>query len=139
MFVRKPALTEFFRASRTDTRWTPSFVGIFIGVTALYVASARAGLALAVVGNTVTLAWAPSGIAIAAVLLYGWRMAFAVALGAFLANAGTGVPLVAACSIAVGNTLEALVGAWLLVRFPRFDVGLRTRRDVLALIARRDT
>lgn len=115
-------------------KWTPSFVGLFIGITALYVAAAKAGLAHAVVGSTVSLAWAPSGIALAALLLYGWRMAFAVALGAFLANAGTGVPLVAACSIAAGNTLEALGGAWLLARFPGFDVGLRTRRDVLALI-----
>jgi two-component system, NarL family, sensor histidine kinase FusK len=115
-------------------QWTPSFVGLFIGITALYVAAAKAGLAHAVVGNTVTLAWAPSGIALAALLVYGWRMAFAVALGAFLANEGTGVPLVAACSIAAGNTLEALAGAWLLGRFPGFDVGLRTRRDVLALV-----
>ena len=115
-------------------KWTPSFVGLFIGITALYVAAAKAGLAQAVVGSTVSLAWAPSGIALAALLLYGWRMAFAVALGAFLANAGTGVPMVAAGSIAAGNTLEALVGAWLLARFPGFDVGLRTRRDVLALI-----
>ena len=115
-------------------KWTPSFVGLFIGITALYLAAAKAGLAQAVVGSTVSLAWAPSGIALAALLLYGWRMAFAVALGAFLANAGTGVPMVAAGSIAAGNTLEALVGAWLLARFPGFDVGLRTRRDVLALI-----
>lgn len=134
MFVRKPAHTELIGASSIDMKWTPSFVGLFIGITALYLAAAQAGLALAVVGNTVTLAWAPSGIALAALLLYGWRMAFAVALGAFLANAGTGVPLIAACSIAAGNALEALGGAWLLARFPGFDVGLRTRRDVLALI-----
>jgi len=105
-----------------------------IGVTALYVAAAKAGLAYSVVGSTVTLVWAPSGIALAALLVFGWRLAFAVALGAFLANAGTGIPLLAACSIAAGNTLEALVGAWLLLRIPQFDGGLKTRRDVLALI-----
>jgi two-component system, NarL family, sensor histidine kinase FusK len=61
-------------------------------------------------------------------------MAFAVALGAFVANVGTGIPLLAACSIAAGNTLEAVVGAALLLRFRGFDSGLRARRDVFALI-----
>jgi two-component system, NarL family, sensor histidine kinase FusK len=134
VFARKSAPTELRGASRVDIQWTPSFLVLFIGVTALYFVAAKAGLAQAVVANTVSLTWAPSGIALAALLVYGRRMAFAVALGAFLANAGTGMPLVAAGSIAAGNTLEALAGAWLLARFPGFDVGLRTRRDVLALI-----
>jgi integral membrane sensor domain MASE1 len=122
------------RASGIGMPLTPSFFGLSVGVTLLYVATAKAGLAHAIVGSTVTLAWAPSGIALAALLLYGWRMALAVALGAILANAGTGIPLLAAGSIALGNTLEAVAGAWLLVRLPGFDVGLRTRRDILALV-----
>lgn len=134
MFRPNLAQTGLIGASRTGAKWTPSFIALSVGVTALYVAAAKAGLAHAVVGTTVTLAWAPSGIALAAVLVYGRRMAFAVALGAFLANADTGIPLAAACSIAAGNTLEALTGAWLLSRFPGFDTGLRTRRDVLALV-----
>ena len=112
-----------------------TFSARFLGVTALYVAAAKVGLMYAVVGSTVTLLWAPSGIALAALLLYGWRMAFAVALGAFLANSGTGLPFLAACSIAAGNTLEALVGAWLLVRLARVQYRLETQRDVFALIA----
>jgi signal transduction histidine kinase len=107
---------------------------LLIGVTALYVAAAKVGLTYAVVGSTVSLVWAPSGIALAALLVFGWRMAFAVTLGAFLANLGTGIPLLAACSIAAGNTLEAVVGAGLLQRFPGFQIGLKTRRDVFALI-----
>lgn len=134
MFAQKPAPRQLLAGDKTEGKWTPAFVGLFLGVTALYFVAAKAGLAQAVVGTTVTLAWAPSGIALAAVLLHGRRMAFAVAAGAFLANAGTGVPLAAACSIAAGNTLEALSGAWLLGRFPGFDAGLRTRRDVLALL-----
>ena len=109
-------------------------VALLIGVTALYVAAAKVGLTYAVVGSTVSLVWAPSGIALAALLVLGWRMAFAVAFGAFLANVGTGIPLLGACSIAAGNTLEAVVGAGLLLRFPGFDIGLRTRRDAFALI-----
>jgi two-component system, NarL family, sensor histidine kinase FusK len=88
----------------------------------------------AVVGSTVSLVWAPSGIALAALMVFGWRMAIGVALGAFLANVGTGIPLLAAGSIALGNTLGAVVGAMLLLRFPGFCIGLKTRRDVFALI-----
>jgi two-component system, NarL family, sensor histidine kinase FusK len=109
-------------------------VALLLGVTTLYVAAAKVGLTYAVVGSTVSLVWAPSGIALAALLLFGWRMAFAVGLGAFLANVGTGIPLPAACGIAAGNTLEAMLGAALLLRFPRFDIGLKTRRDVFAFI-----
>lgn len=112
----------------------PHLAARLIGVTAVYAAAAKVGLMYAIVGSTVSLVWAPSGIALAALLVFGWRMMFAVALGAFLGNAGTGIPLLAACGIAAGNTLAAMVGAWLLLRFPRFDIGLNTRRDVFAFI-----
>jgi len=106
-----------------------------LGVIVLYGAAAKGGLLYATFGDTVTLVWAPSGIALAALLAYGWPMAFAVAIGALLANSGTGIPFYAACSIAVGNTLEAVVGAGLLVRLARVQNSLETRRDVFALIA----
>jgi signal transduction histidine kinase len=109
-------------------------LALLLGVTSLYLAAAKVGLTYAVVGSTVSLVWAPSGIALAALLVFGWRMAIGVALGAFLANVGTGIPLLAACSIAVGNTLGAVVGAGLLLRLPGFDKELKTRRDVFALI-----
>lgn len=99
-----------------------------------YAAVAMFGLGYAVVGSSVTLVWAPSGIALAGVLLYGRRMAWGIALGAFVANAATGIGLLPSLSVAVGNTAEALVGAWLLQRLACFDAALRTRRDVFAFI-----
>ena len=88
----------------------------------------------AIIGSSVTLLWAPSGIALAALLLYGWRMTFAVFLGALLANSGTGLPFLAAFGIAVGNTLEALVGAGLLVKLAQVKNSFETRQDVFGLI-----
>lgn len=105
-----------------------------LGVTILYAAAAIGGLTYAVVGSTVTLVWAPSGIALAALVAFGYRMAFGVALGAFLANAWTGIPLLAAAGIATGNTLEALAGAFLLLRLAHFRSALDRHRDVLALM-----
>jgi signal transduction histidine kinase len=106
-----------------------------LGTTLLYLAAAHGGLLYAVVGSTVTLVWAPSGIALAALLVFGPRMALGVLLGALLANAWTGLPLWAAASIALGNALEAWVGATLLTRVARFRKDLGSLRDVLALIA----
>ncbi|MDR7376605.1 signal transduction histidine kinase [Rhodoferax ferrireducens] len=111
-----------------------AFFARLAGVTLLYVATAKAGLLLAVVGHTVTLVWAPSGIALAALLAYGYRMAFGVAIGAFIANAWSELPLAAAAGIAAGNTLEALAGAFLLLRLAGFRNALDRRRDVFALI-----
>ncbi len=104
------------------------------GVALVYAAAAIAGLHFAVVGSTVTLVWPPSGIALVALLAFGHRMSFGIALGAFLANAWTGIALPLAAIIAVGNTLEAVAGVVLLKRLADFHDALDRRRDVLALI-----
>src|SRR4051812_29356928 len=83
---------------------------------------------------SVTAIWPPTGIALAAVVLLGYRIWPGVALGAFLANAWTGVPLYTALGITLGNTLEALVGAYLLVEVADFRPSLDRVRDVLAVV-----
>jgi signal transduction histidine kinase len=110
------------------------FFARLIGVALLYFAAAQAGLMFAVVGSTVTLVWPPSGIALVAILVFGYRIAFGIALGALLANAWTGLPILLAAGIAIGNVLEALAGAFLLQRLARFRNTLDRRRDVFALI-----
>lgn len=115
-------------------RFTPATFALLFGVTLLYVVAATVGLTYAVVGNAISLVWAPSGIALAALLAFGYRMIFAVALGAFLANFWTGMPLGVAAAIATGNAAEASVGAFLLLRLAHFNSALERRRDVLALI-----
>ena len=104
-------------------------------VAAAYYGSAKLGLSLAFETGSVTAVWPPTGIALAAVVLLGYRIWPAVALGAFLANSWTGVPAYAVLGITVGNTLEALAGAYLLRRLARFRPSLERVRDVLALVA----
>jgi integral membrane sensor domain MASE1 len=82
----------------------------------VYVAGAKVAFALAFVQTSIAPIWPPSGIALAAVLLLGRRAVPGVALGALLVNASTPVPLWVSAAIALGNTLEALAGAWLLRR-----------------------
>src|SRR4029079_5209943 len=95
--------------------------------------AARFGLSLASVHTNVSPVWAPTGIALAAVLLLGYRVWPGILIGAFLANYPTPIPSAASVLIAVGNTVEALSGAFLL-RSVGFDVALRRARDVFKFV-----
>ena len=97
-----------------------------------YVGTAKLGLNLRFEEMSVPAIWAPSGIALAAVLLGGYRMVPAVALGALLASVTTGAPAGVVLSITIGDSVAALTGAWLLRR-ARLDASLRRVRDVVAL------
>jgi integral membrane sensor domain MASE1/anti-sigma regulatory factor (Ser/Thr protein kinase) len=103
-------------------------------VVGAYYGSAKLGLSLAFETGSVTAVWPPTGIALGAVILWGYRIWPGVALGALLANSWTGVPFYAVLGITVGNTLEALVGAFLLQRVANFRPSLERVRDVGALV-----
>jgi len=64
----------------------------------------------------------------------GTRFWPGIALGAFIVNLTGGIPPLTAMGIAVGNTLEALVAAWLLTSFVGFRMSLERMRDVFALV-----
>src|SRR3981081_4171055 len=105
-----------------------------LAVSAAYPLAGRLGLDLAYETHSVTAIWAPTGIALAAILLGGFRLWPGVALGALLTNVDTGVPVVTVLGITCGNTLEALCGAYLLRRVAGFRPSLRRVRDVLWLV-----
>jgi diguanylate cyclase (GGDEF)-like protein len=86
-------------------------------LTVVYFAAARLGLQVAYLNPSATPVWPPTGIALAALLVLGYRVSPAIWLGAFLANLATTGALVSSAGIAVGNTVEALAGAWLVNRF----------------------
>ncbi len=108
-------------------------LGVGAALAILYVGAARVGFSVAFVAEQVTTVWAPTGLALAVLLLWGRSLWPAVWLGAFVANAGTQAPLWTAASIATGNTLEPVVAAWLLSRVD-FDPALRRTQDGLAFI-----
>jgi signal transduction histidine kinase/ActR/RegA family two-component response regulator len=108
--------------------------GGWLLVAAVYLAAAKLGLSLAFVAEQVSAVWPPTGIALAAVLLLGYQAWPGILLGAFLANATANEPMLVACGIAIGNTLEAVIGAWLLRRVIGFDNALERVRDAIGLI-----
>lgn len=110
------------------------YAGGLVLLAAVYVVAARIGFAAAAVHPVVSSAWPPSGIAFALLVLLGLRFWPSIAVGAFVVNLLGGIPAVGAMAIATGNTLEAVVGVWLLTRVVRFHPALDRLRDVLALV-----
>jgi len=94
-----------------------STVGLNAVLALVYFAAAKLGLALAVVHPSASAVWPPTGIALAAFLLYGKRVWPGIAIGAFAANLTNAGTIATSLGIATGNTLEGLVGAWLVNRY----------------------
>jgi signal transduction histidine kinase len=90
-------------------------------------------------GN-VTAIWAPSGIAVAMVVLWGYRVLPGVLLGSFIGNTNLIVPgkewigLAAALMIGIGAALEAAAGAYAIKRFTPQGKYLETVRGVWAFV-----
>ena len=80
-------------------------------IAVLYFGAAKLGLLFASVHDNVSPVWPATGLAIAALQLFGRRAWPGVFAGALLANGLTDIPMWAAVLIACGNTLEALLGA----------------------------
>jgi integral membrane sensor domain MASE1/DNA-binding CsgD family transcriptional regulator len=84
------------------------------GVGITYFVLALAGLQLASIHPSATPIWAPTGLAIAAVLLWGYRLAPAIFVAAFLVNQLFAGSTLSSLAIACGNTLEAVTAVYLI-------------------------
>lgn len=82
-----------------------------------YIVTGKLGLELAYVHTSATAVWPPTGITLAAMLLWGrgvWPGAF---VGAFIVNVTTDGSVLTSAGIALGNTLEGIAGSYLLDRY----------------------
>lgn len=94
-------------------------LALLFGLAAIYYFAARLGLRFAFINSSVTTIWPPAGIALAAFVLLGYRVWPAILGAAFLANYTTTGVVVPSIGIAIGNTLEGLLAAYLVNRFAR--------------------
>ena len=111
----------------------PRTLAGMLGTAAIYFGAAKIGLSMAVTAEQVSAVWPPTGIALAAILIFGHRIWPGIWFGALMANVTANEPIGTACGIALGNTLEAVIGAWLL-RWAGFDKSLERLKDILSLI-----
>ena len=86
-------------------------------VTLVYFVVGKFGLMLASLHASASPVWPSAGIALAAMLFFGYHVWPAIFVGAFLVNVTNAGDVATSLAIATGNTLEALAGAWLVIRF----------------------
>jgi len=92
-------------------------LAVVISLAVVYFVAGKLGLTLAFVHPSATPVWPPTGIAFAAFLLLGYQVWPGIFLGAFLVNVTTAGTVATSIGIAAGNTLEGLLGAYLVNRF----------------------
>jgi len=96
----------------------------------VYFCAAKLGLRLAYVHPSATAVWAPTGIALAAFLILGYRVWPGIFLAAFVANLTTAGSVLTSIGVATGNTLEGVVGCYLVTRFARGQHAFERTLDI---------
>ena len=117
----------------SDPRRPPSLI-VLTAVALVYVASCHLGLLLASVNRSATPVWPGSAIAFAAFLLLGRGAWPAILLGAFVVNMATAGTAMTSIGIAIGNTLEGLVGAMLVARRSALRNPFHAPGDILGFV-----
>jgi PAS domain S-box-containing protein len=102
---------------------------------ALYFVGGLIGKKTTFLSGSVVLVWPPAGIALAAILVFGYRYWPGVALGAVLFSFINGMPFgFFTFGTAIGNTMGAIICAFLLKRIVVFDNAMESTRDVTGYI-----
>src|SRR5204863_6372678 len=88
-------------------------LGAILLLAAVYFAAGSFGLSFASINPSASAVWPPSGIALAALVLWGRRLWPGVFIGAFAVNLIKQGSIWTALAIASGNSLEPVAGAFL--------------------------
>ncbi len=118
---------------------------VHAGLTALtYYAAGRLALLLAIPPGYATAVWPAAGLALAATILFGYRIWPGIVIGSFFVNVFTSFDasttaallksLTLAVSIGFGAALQAIVGAFLVRRFIGWPNSLTKEKDILTLV-----
>jgi signal transduction histidine kinase/integral membrane sensor domain MASE1 len=103
-------------------------------VFAVYVAVAKLGSMSGVVLGAVPTVWAPTGLSLAAIVLLGYRVFPGIFLGAVVVTLWTRHSVPVSLAIALGTTLEAVLGAWAMRRLTGFSGSFDRLRHAVGLI-----
>ncbi len=109
-------------------------VATAVGLAVVYFVGAKLGLGLAYLNASATAVWPPTGIALAAFLILGVRVWPAVFCAAFVANLTTAGSIATSLGIACGNTLEGVLGAYLVTRFAHGRYACDRAADLFKLV-----
>jgi signal transduction histidine kinase/CheY-like chemotaxis protein len=110
------------------------FAASLATLTVVYFCAGKFGLSLAFFNPSASPVWPASGIAVAALLLWGYRLWPAIFLGAFLVNISTQGTVATSLGIATGNTLEALLAAWFMDRFAKGPKAFKRAKNIFKFV-----
>lgn len=113
----------------TAFRTTNYWIGVAL-LALVYILAGKLGLQLAFVHPNATAVWPPTGIALGALLVWGYRLWPGLFLGAYVVNVSTAGSVATSIGIATGNTLEGLLGAYLVNRFANGPRAFNRAADV---------
>ena len=123
---------------RSRTPWLATFALTALG----YLLAGAAALTLAIPPGYAAPLYPAAGVALAGVLLGGWRILPAVVLGSFVVNLALGLQretfhvgmLLLPAIVSLGAAAQAGVGATLVTRFTRQPLTLSEPRDLVAFL-----
>ena len=106
-------------------------------VALVYLVVGKLGLRLAVLYPSASAVWPGTGLAMGVFLIFGYELWPGIFIGAFLTNLLTAGSVLTSVAIASGNTLEGLVGAFLIFRYANGREAFRRAEDIFkfALLA----
>src|SRR5712692_6810775 len=109
----------------------PKEILIGLGVCAAYIVAGKLSLRLASVHPSATPVWPPTGLAIATLVALGLRFWPSIFAGAFLVNLTTAGSVLTSVGIATGNTLEAVIASFLVIRYANGRHAFERTKDIL--------
>jgi diguanylate cyclase (GGDEF)-like protein len=107
---------------------------VFAALGGGYIVAAKLGLKLGFVNPSATAVWPPTGITLASFLLLGYDIWPVILVSAFIANLTTAGSVATSIGIGAGNTLEGLVGAYLVNRFASGRHACDRVRDIFTFV-----
>jgi len=113
---------------------SPKNLALLASVALVYFITGRLGLRLAFVDPYVTPIWIPSGIALAAFILFGYRVWPAILVGCFLDHATRAGLVTNTFLIPVSSILEGVTGAYLVKKFASGAKAFDTARGVFLFV-----
>jgi diguanylate cyclase (GGDEF)-like protein len=110
-------------------------VALLVGLAIVYTAAGKLGLRLGLVNPSASPVWAPTGIALAAFIVAGDKVWPAIFAGALVYNLTTAGSFATSLAVATGNTLEGLIGGFLVHRWANGTRAFERGADVVRFAA----